>query len=131
MFPSFGGEYTLLQERERTTNPSQAEMNVSPPLALQIATGRSFVGTSRLGHFKTCASDDPESDRFMRPDTSSMGFGMLARGYASQGSIFSRYTGLGCANSVQHLLRLQQAILQPCASYACEGSSLSLHWPFQ
>ena len=24
----------------------------------------------------------------------------LARGYASQGSIFSRYTGLGCANSV-------------------------------
>ena len=44
----------------------------------------------------------------------------LARGYASQGSIFSRYTGLGCANSVQLLLRLQQAILQPCASYACE-----------
>ena len=44
----------------------------------------------------------------------------LARGYAAQGSIFSRYTGLGCANSVQLLVRLQQAILQPCASYACE-----------
>ena len=44
----------------------------------------------------------------------------LARGYASQGSIFSHYTGLGCANSVQLLARLQQAILQPCASYACE-----------
>ena len=39
---------------------------------------------------------------------------------AAQGSIFSRYTGLGCANSVQLLVRLQQAILQPCASYACE-----------
>ena len=44
----------------------------------------------------------------------------LARDHAAQGSIFSRYTGLGCANSVQLLLRLQQAILQPCASYACE-----------
>ena len=44
----------------------------------------------------------------------------LARGYAAQGSILSRYTGLGCANSVQLLVRLQQAILQPCASYACE-----------
>ena len=44
----------------------------------------------------------------------------LARGYASQGSIFSRYNGLGCANSVHLLLRLQQAILQSCASYACE-----------
>ena len=43
---------------------------------------------------------------------------LLARGYASQGSIFSRYTGLGCANFVQ--LLLQQAILQPCAAYACE-----------
>ena len=42
----------------------------------------------------------------------------LARDYAAQGSIFSRYTGLGCANSVQLLVRLQQAILQPCASYA-------------
>ena len=38
----------------------------------------------------------------------------LAKGYASQGSIFSRYTGLGCANSVQLLLRSQQVILQPC-----------------
>ena len=27
---------------------------------------------------------------------------------------------LGCADSVQLLVRLQQAILQPCASYACE-----------
>ena len=44
----------------------------------------------------------------------------LARGYAAQGSIFSRYAGLGCANSVQLLVRLQQAILRPCASYACE-----------
>ena len=44
----------------------------------------------------------------------------LARGHAAQGSIFSRYTVFGCANSVQLLVRLQQAILQPCASYACE-----------
>ena len=44
----------------------------------------------------------------------------LARGYAAQESIFSRYTGLGWANFVQILGRLQQAILQPCASYACE-----------
>ena len=44
----------------------------------------------------------------------------LARGYVSQKSIFSRYTGLGCANSVQLLLPLQQAILQPCAFYTCE-----------
>ena len=42
---------------------------------------------------------------FMRTDTS---------------SIWSRYRGLGCANSVQLLVRLQQAILQPGASYACE-----------
>ena len=49
----------------------------------------------------------------------------LARGYASHGSIFSRYTGLGCAKSVQLLLRLQQAILQPCASYACEVWALA------
>ena len=35
----------------------------------------------------------------------------LARGHAAQGSIFSRYAGLGCANSVQLLVRLQQAIL--------------------
>ena len=49
-----------------------------------------------------------------------MGEHPLARGYAPQGSIFSWYTRLGCANSVQLLLRLQQAILQLCASYACE-----------
>ena len=56
----------------------------------------------------------------MRTDTSSMRQHRLARGYAAQGSIFSQYAGLGCANSVQLLVRLQQAILQPCASYACE-----------
>ena len=38
----------------------------------------------------------------------------------SLGSIFSRYRDLECANSVQLLIRLQQAILQPCSSYACE-----------
>ena len=44
----------------------------------------------------------------------------LARGYASQNFIFSRYTELGSAYSVQLLVRSQQAILQPCVSYACE-----------
>ena len=39
---------------------------------------------------------------------------------ASVGSIFSRYSHLQCANSVQLLVRLQQAILLPCASYDCE-----------
>ena len=39
---------------------------------------------------------------------------------ASVGSIFSRYSQLQWANSVQLLVRLQQAILQPCASYGCE-----------
>ena len=43
-----------------------------------------------------------------------------ARALASLGSIFSRYRHLECANSVQLLIRLHQAILQPCASYACE-----------
>ena len=43
-----------------------------------------------------------------------------AKALASLGSIFSRYRDLECANSVQLLIRLQQAILQPCASYACE-----------
>ncbi len=43
-----------------------------------------------------------------------------ARALASLGSIFSRYRDLECANSVQLLIRLQQAILQPSASYACE-----------
>ena len=43
-----------------------------------------------------------------------------AKALAALGSIFSRYRDLECANSVQLLIRLQQAILQPCASYACE-----------
>ena len=48
----------------------------------------------------------------------------LARGYAQQVSIFSRYIGLGCANSVQRLLRSQQAIQQPCASYVFYASEV-------
>ena len=39
---------------------------------------------------------------------------------ASVGAIYSRYSKLECANTVQHLVRLQQAILQPSASYGCE-----------
>ena len=39
---------------------------------------------------------------------------------ASVGAIYSRYSKLECANSVQPLVRLQQAILQPSASYCCE-----------
>ena len=44
----------------------------------------------------------------------------FSKACASVGSIFSRYCQLECANSVQLLVRLQQAILQPCASYSCE-----------
>ena len=43
-----------------------------------------------------------------------------AKALASLGSIFSRYRDLECVNSVQLLIHLQQAILQPSASYACE-----------
>ena len=39
---------------------------------------------------------------------------------ASVGAIYSRYSKLNCANSVQLLVRLQQAILQPSALYGCE-----------
>ena len=44
----------------------------------------------------------------------------FSKACASVGSIFSRYYHLQCVNSVQLLVRLQQAILQPCASYGCE-----------
>ena len=43
-----------------------------------------------------------------------------AKALGSLGSIFSRYRDLKCANSVQLLIRLQQAILQPSAFHACE-----------
>ena len=43
-----------------------------------------------------------------------------ARLAPSVGSIFSRYSQLQCANSVQLLVKLQQAILQPYASYFCK-----------
>ena len=39
---------------------------------------------------------------------------------ASVGAIYSRYSKLECANSVQLLVRLQQAVLQPSALYGCE-----------
>ena len=44
----------------------------------------------------------------------------FSKACASMGSIFSRYYHPQCANSVQLLVRLQQAILQPCASHSCE-----------
>ena len=44
----------------------------------------------------------------------------FSKACASVGSVFSRYSHLQCANSVQLLVRMQQAILQPCASYGCE-----------
>lgn len=43
-----------------------------------------------------------------------------ARALASLGSISSCYHNLECAISAQLLVRLQQAILQPCASHGCE-----------
>ena len=45
---------------------------------------------------------------------------LFSKACGAVGSIFSRYANLECANSVQSLMRLQQAILQPCASYGCE-----------
>ena len=44
------------------------------------------------------------------------------------GSIFSLYSILQCANSAQLLVRLQQAILQPCALY---GASSCTHCPLR
>ena len=41
------------------------------------------------------------------------------------GAIYFRFSKLECANSVQLLVRLQQAVLQPCASKGCEVLSLS------
>ena len=49
----------------------------------------------------------------------------FSKACASVGSIFSQYSQLQCANSVQLLVRLQQAILQPCASYGCEAVHVS------
>ena len=67
---------------------------------------------------------------FMKTDTSSTHCSIAWLGL---GSIFPRYTGLGCADSVQLLVRLQQAILQPCASNACEvwAPSLACVGPFK
>ena len=44
----------------------------------------------------------------------------FSKACASVGSIFSRCSQLQYANSVQLLVRLQQAILQPCASCGCK-----------
>ena len=44
----------------------------------------------------------------------------FSKACASVGSIFSQYSNLQCASSVQLLVRLQQAILQSCASFGCE-----------
>ena len=44
----------------------------------------------------------------------------FSKACASLGSIFSRYYNLQCATAVQLLVKLQQAILQPCALYGCE-----------
>ena len=82
-----------------------------PPTMLVACRGAIASSVVNLSFIWACC--------FMRTDTSSMQFSiawleaMRLRGLSS-------YTGLGCANSVHLLLRLQQAILQPCASYACE-----------
>ena len=51
----------------------------------------------------------------------------------SVGLIFSRYFDLHCANRYKLLVKLQQAILQPCATYGCEAwASADCHcssWP--